>query len=451
MKIVLAALLLIAICSSARAQTCYCTANEFGYSKAKKADTVFQLSNGKSIALCGSKDTELAPGRTFYSEFVLAACGEKSIIKFWDAVLDCQLHVHKDTLIVETLDSLPTGKNMQYKWTVWAVERVYFKNGKATKDFRVNRQIPKYNEQQIQLALKQYKQAVKTDSASDNPNRVNNVNMEIADKLLLCAISGNQQARSYLKTFNKRFGGLSGADLEWYDDVMKKLALWDTGYNPDAIKLNNSAVALITDPPVLSNKGDTSTISKIAKHGPMTVTAIPGDTTWRQLNNDSMLYEKAIGLLDKALQIDSNYFLAYMSKFMFQCHLKQYQDALETGKQLIRLGPLDGTIRYLVGMTHEIMGDTVAARSNYENALALFEKALSSMAMSNKRYSRIEVSKGMDLMMLGRIKEAHDVFQKLYDAAEERDEWEYREYLGRTRSDFMNTLKPEEPTVINIR
>ena len=119
----------------AQTQTCNCPGNEFGYPKAKKADTVFHLSNGKSIALCGFKDTEVAPGRTFYSEFVLAACGEDHVIKFWGAVLDCQLRVHKDTLIVETLDSLPTGENMRYKWTVWAIERIYFKDGKAVNDF----------------------------------------------------------------------------------------------------------------------------------------------------------------------------------------------------------------------------------------------------------------------------------------------------------------------------
>ncbi|HVW14923.1 MAG TPA: hypothetical protein VHB54_13900 [Mucilaginibacter sp.] len=147
--------------------------------------------------MCGYKDT--VKGRTFYSEFVLAACGENHVIKFWRAVLNCQLHVYKDTLIVETLGSLPTGKNMQYKWTVWTIEQVYFKNGKAVNNLQVNWQIPKYGEQEIQSALKQYEQAVNKDAASGNSNRINNVNMEIADKLFISALSGNQKARSYLK------------------------------------------------------------------------------------------------------------------------------------------------------------------------------------------------------------------------------------------------------------
>jgi len=225
--------------SYAQTQTCNCPPNEFGYPNAKKADTVFHLSNGKSIALCGSKDTEIAKGRTFYSEFVLAACGEKHVVKFWGAVLDCQLHVYKDTLIVETLDSLPTGKKIQYRWTVWTVERIFFKNGEVTKDFRVNRQIPKYNEQEIQMALKQYEQAVKVDAASNHPNRVNNVNMEIADKLFISATSGSEKARSYLKQFKNHFGGLSGEYLEWWVDDMRKLKLWDTNVETDKDFLQN--------------------------------------------------------------------------------------------------------------------------------------------------------------------------------------------------------------------
>lgn len=213
--------------AQSKIQTCNCPPNKFGYPEAKKADTVFHLSNGKAIALCGSIDA-LSANKVFFSEFVLSVCGEKNIIKFWDAILVCQLRVKKDTLIVEAVDSLPTGKNMKYKWTVWTIERIYFKNGKAVKDFRVNRHIPKYSEQEIQSSLKQYEQAVKEDEAINNPNRVNNIDMEIADKLFMSAISGDQKARYYLKAFKNHFGGLSGEYLEWWVDDMRKLKLWDT-------------------------------------------------------------------------------------------------------------------------------------------------------------------------------------------------------------------------------
>lgn len=166
MKVISLLLLLLFVFnfSDSQAQDCKCP-NDFGFSGSTKVDTVFRLSNGRSIALCGYKDTEAAKGKTFYSEFALTTCGEKSAIKFWDATLECRLQVHKDTLLVQTMDSLPTGKNMQYKWTVWTVERIFFKNGKAARDLRVNKQIPKYNEQQIQAVLKEYQKAIKNRSS----------------------------------------------------------------------------------------------------------------------------------------------------------------------------------------------------------------------------------------------------------------------------------------------
>jgi hypothetical protein len=229
-KLLVALILLMAELTYAQKQTCNCPPNEFGYPTAKKADTIFHLSNGKSIALCGYRNTDIdgPEGKNVYSEFVLAVCGEKQVIKFWGAVLYCRLKVVRDTLFVETIDNFPTGKSMAYKWTVWTTEPIYFKQGKAVRDFRFNRQIPKYSEQEIQAALKQYQQAIKIDAASNNPNRVNNVNMEIADKLFVSAISSSKQAKIYLTGFDKHFGGLSGEYLEWYDDLMRKMKEWDT-------------------------------------------------------------------------------------------------------------------------------------------------------------------------------------------------------------------------------
>ncbi|HVS93975.1 MAG TPA: hypothetical protein VHE59_18195 [Mucilaginibacter sp.] len=224
-------------------------------------------------------------------------------------------------------------------------------------------------------------------------------------------------------------------------------------YNPQAIKLNDSAIALTVDPPMISNKGDTSTISKIAKHGNSGPLTIPSasDTVWCPMYNDSVLYEKAVGLLNKALQIDSNYLIAYFNKFGFQCHLTKYKDALATGKQIIRLNPNDGTIQYLVGMVFEIRGDSASAKGYYESALVLYDKKLASMDIDDKHYKSIKASKAMDLIMLGRTKEAHEIFQELYDAADEKYKWEYKEYLASTRSDFLNVLKPQGPVVENVR
>jgi hypothetical protein len=48
---------------------------------------------------------------------------------------------------------------MASKWAVWTIEHIYFVNDETVLDFKVNRQIPKYNQQQIESALKEYEHA----------------------------------------------------------------------------------------------------------------------------------------------------------------------------------------------------------------------------------------------------------------------------------------------------
>ncbi len=109
---------------------------------------------------------------------------------------------------------------MAFKWTVWTIERIYFIKGKEVIRFNVNRKIPKYNQQQIALSLKQYEQA---------KPEISDANMEISDRLFMSAISGSQKARTNLSHFKYRFEQvLDGAYAEWYDDVMRMLKLWDT-------------------------------------------------------------------------------------------------------------------------------------------------------------------------------------------------------------------------------
>ena len=212
-------------------------------------------------------------------------------------------------------------------------------------------------------------------------------------------------------------------------------------YNPKAIKLNDSAVALVMKPPHPSKKVDSILMSKLNKPG----TGQPG--TYRMgppiavsdsmLHYDDTLYEKAIGLLDKAIQIDSNYSIAYFNKFNFQGRLKKYQDALSTGKELIRLYSNDGTITYVVGLACERTGDTLSAGKYYEKALAQHEKVLATMDTSDRRYSSIGSAKACDLFMLGRTEEAHNIWRELYNKANERKKFQYKGLWEWTRTDFL--------------
>ena len=212
--IILTFLTLTSIFGQTKKTSCDCPKTEYA---GTKADTTFYLSNGKSFVLCGYKNPESKP--TTFSEFILSVCGQDTIIDFWGAVLTCRLKVSKDTLFVDELQNLPTGKNFEDQETVWTTEKIYFSGKKVVKKLVVNRQIRKYNQDEIQTVLKVYETA--KSGLDDNK-------MEIANKLFIATISGDKKARQYFKEFNNKFVTLDGAFKEEYSDLTVMLELWDS-------------------------------------------------------------------------------------------------------------------------------------------------------------------------------------------------------------------------------
>ena len=204
---------LISIYGQTKKVSCDCPKTQYA---GTKADTTFHLSNGKTIVLCGYKNPNSNP--TTFSEFILSVCGQDTIIDFWGAVLTCRLKANKDTLLVDRLQNLPTGKNFKFQETVWTTEKIFFNGQKVIRKLVVNRQIRKYNQDEIRTVLKTYETA---NIGLDDDK------MEIANKLFIATISGDKKARQYFNEFNNKFGILDGAFKEEYRDLTAMLRLWD--------------------------------------------------------------------------------------------------------------------------------------------------------------------------------------------------------------------------------
>lgn len=204
---------LASVYGQTKSTSCDCPKTQFA---GTKADTTFYLSNGKTIVLCGYKNSDSKP--TTFSEFMLSVCGQDTIIDFWGAVLTCRLKVSKDTLLIDQLQNLPTGKNFKFQETTWTREKVYFNGQELVRKLVVNRQIGKYNQDEIQSVLKTYETA--------KPG-LDDSKMELASKLFIATISGDKKAIQYFKEFKNKFGTLDGAFSEEYIDLTAMLELWD--------------------------------------------------------------------------------------------------------------------------------------------------------------------------------------------------------------------------------
>lgn len=196
-----------------RKVSCDCPKTQYA---GTKADTTFFLSNGKAIVLCGYRNPDSSP--VTFSEFILAVCGQDTIIDFWEAELTCRLKVHDDTLLVDQLQNLPTGKNFRFQETVWATEKIHFSGPKLVRKIVVNREIGGYTREEIQAVLQSYETA---------KPKIDNSKMEIANKLFVATISGSNKARQYFSEFKTKFGTLDGAFAEEYNALTAMLELWD--------------------------------------------------------------------------------------------------------------------------------------------------------------------------------------------------------------------------------
>lgn len=191
---------------------CQCPANELA---ATRADTVFTLGNGKSIVLCGFRNTGSTP--VDFSEFVLAECGNDSIIRAWDGTTTARIRTVMDTLMVEEIWNLPTGKDFSFRPTIYWINYIFYKGERLEIIPSQNYDLPKYSSRQIKQVLKEYEEST---------GKLNDTAMELANKLFIAAISGSEKAMRYFYDFDDKFTGLDGAFAEEYKDLAAVLYLY---------------------------------------------------------------------------------------------------------------------------------------------------------------------------------------------------------------------------------
>jgi len=153
------------------------------------------------------------------------------------------------------------------------------------------------------------------------------------------------------------------------------------GYDPNAIKLNDTAV----------------------------------NREMSSVGNDCDVLKNSITLLDSAIKIDNNYIIAYRNKFNFQLKLGRYKDAVVTGKRIIKLDPNDIYYKLYIGIANEKTGDTTAAKRFYNEGLSFCNKVTDTMNIHNKSRDYFVREKAMYLILLYQQPKANDILKMRYD------------------------------------
>ncbi len=149
------------------------------------------------------------------------------------------------------------------------------------------------------------------------------------------------------------------------------------------------------------------------------------DPKAKQLNDNAVTLErsmkeedsrKAILLLDEAIKIDSNYFTAYWNKLVLQHQLKQYNRAIETGKQILKLNKAP-YFYFLIATFYYRLGDTTSANNYFKETLKRCDTLLGTMSKKNRSsYEVVVMNKGVSLIFLGQQEEGNKILKQYYDS-----------------------------------
>lgn len=150
---------------------------------------------------------------------------------------------------------------------------------------------------------------------------------------------------------------------------------------------------------------------------------------------DTLKLKTGLSLLDRATEIDSNYWKGYFNKAMFLDTLHYYDRELKTLWDLVRIKPEDPYSYLYIGNFHErVNRDTIASNKYYTTALSHFNIILDTMNVKNKDYEYLLFEKGGLLVRLHRNKEGIDLFKKLYNTTTDKN-------LKELLPDYINPIK----------
>ena len=148
---------------------------------------------------------------------------------------------------------------------------------------------------------------------------------------------------------------------------------------------------------------------------------------------------KAIELLDKATEIDSDYFLAHWNKYVFQNELNLKDQAFKTLKTLELLSPENPELIMASGAFHENNGVSSTAIEKYRKANNLYESIMDTINKNGIQYLMLESNRAINLIFLGQEVEGREILKELYNnESDEAIREMIQSFLTLSREDFLD-------------
>ena len=108
---------------------------------------------------------------------------------------------------------------------------------------------------------------------------------------------------------------------------------------------------------------------------------------------DSLHLNSALTLLNKAIKLDTQYYLAYANKALILSKLKRYQEAMETLDKIIKIRPNYAEGISGQGFLYEKTGESIKAVERYQEAIAAYLRRLNEpLKLTNRVNVQVDIA-----------------------------------------------------------
>ena len=146
--------------------------------------------------------------------------------------------------------------------------------------------------------------------------------------------------------------------------------------------------------------------------------------------------KQALLYLDSATNIDNKCYSCYYNKLMFLFSLKQFDKAVATMNECIRIKPTAHALYLTGGILYEKIGDTISSKKYIQKSLTILNQVLDTMKVQDLNYEMLVSNKAINLIMLGDNKNGNDLLKAIADRQQDPE-------LKEMTLSFMNKSKKE--------
>ena len=163
------------------------------------------------------------------------------------------------------------------------------------------------------------------------------------------------------------------------------------------------------------------------------------------LNNQAMTEvfprnaDSALILLDKATELDPDYYLAYSNMATIYIQKRDFPSATECIEKSVSSNPELAEGVSLLGMLYDHAGKSAKAKEQYQKAVELYDKRL---AKSDKHLQANEMNRAWTLVMLGETEKGRALLKDLLN--ENPDDMTLQMFVNLGKEEYLESLFGEK-------